>query len=566
MRALIRQTRSKSAALRWRLRSGVSHAAWALCLSVSLGALLDLAGCAAVHHNGCLDATCRSDERCIEDLDGQASCQPRCILSIRCPDTAPICDEQQAACRSCHDGDDARCRERSAQTPRCIAGQCVACIAKRGVTSESDDCTTRGREGPSPLSSSVSATPICDQGSCRACVHHSECDSGVCAKDDSGAPSGIYKGQCVPFEQVLVVDQNLCSRSGPVYCTPQQAIDRLSSNQRYVLLRKVALASDFSGIDLSLFPTGDEQVFHIIGPLADGPPQRAASQPGVTLGGIAGGDGLRVRSGQLVLEGLFVRGNRVGIRCQGASTFLRIERSLFVENETAVLAESGCQLALRDSWLGRAPTQSLFAGLSANARSVEINGADFQIENSIFADNGDYSHDAFGGVRVRALSTGGTRVSSIANTTFMQQSGLSRAGRYYTALWCDKPVSDRIVVLNALFASDRPLVMTPEEHYLDAGCGAAVFGAASNDSALSKSGVFYSDAVRDSLFIDRARRDLRLLRGTLPEQKAIAQGGMKRVRLGDVTVQAPDQDQDEQPRGMDAVAIGAFEPTTIAPR
>lgn len=525
-----------------------------------------MSGCVAIPDAICADKACSSDERCMEDAEGEARCQPRCTLSVRCPESAPICDDLQAACRRCQDGDDVRCRERSPQTPRCIAGQCVACIAKRGVTSESSDCTTGRSEGRSPLSSTLSATPVCDQGSCRACAHHSECDSGVCAKDDSGAPFGMYKGQCVPFEQVLIVDQHLCSRSGPVFCTPQQAIDRLSINQRYVVLRKVVQASDFSGLDISFAPTTRGATFHVIGPLADGPPQRAESLPGVTLGGVAGRDGISVRGGQLVLEGLFVRGNQVATRCQGTGTVLRIERSLFVENETAVLAESGCQLVLRNSWLGRPPAQSAFSAFAANARSVEINGADFQIENSIFADNGDYSHDAFGGLRVRALSAAGTRSSTVVNATFIQQSGLLRAGRYYTSLWCDKPLGDRLVILNTLLSSDRPLLMVPEEHYVDPNCGVVLRNVASNDSALSKSGVFYPDAVRDALFIDRQKRDLRLLRGSLPEQKAVAQGGAKRVSMGDQTWTAPELDQDEQPRGTDFVAIGAFEPTTIVPR
>jgi hypothetical protein len=528
---------------------------------LSLWGLGQLAGCAAVQPASCVDKACPADQRCLQDLDGEARCQPRCTLSIRCPESAPICDEELATCRSCYDGDDARCRERSPQTPRCIAGQCVACVAKRGVIGESADCNATGRGGSSSLSSSLSATPICDQGSCRGCLHHSECESGVCAKDDSSATLGIYKGQCVPFEQVLVVDQHLCSRSGPVFCTPQQAIDRLAPGQRYVLLRKVARESDFSGIELLFLPTGNGLVFHIIGPLADRPPQRASSLPGVTLGGMVGRD----RSGHVVLEGLFVRGSRVGVRCQGAGTSLRVERSLFAANETAILAESGCQLVVSNSWLGRAPSGSPFAELAANGRSVEINGADFRIENSIFADNGDYSRDGFGGVRVRALSAGSAS-SVIINSTFIQQSGLLRTGRYYTSLWCDKPQSDRLLIANTLFASDRSLLLTPEEHYLDPSCGAALLNLASNDSALSKSGVLYSDAVRDGLFIDRAGRDVRLLRGTKPEQQAVAAGGSKRVRLGAATWTAPEQDQDEQPRGPDRVAIGAFEPTTIVPR
>ena len=96
------------------------------------------------------------------------------------------------------------------------------------------------RGGSGALSAALSASPVCDQGVCRPCQGHSECDSGVCAKDNSNAAFGIFKGQCVPFEQVLVVDQNLCSRSGPVFCTPAQAIERLTADRRYLLLRKGA--------------------------------------------------------------------------------------------------------------------------------------------------------------------------------------------------------------------------------------------------------------------------------------------------------------------------------------
>ena len=566
MRARFRQTRLKSVAQR-RGFSRRSRTAWgpgiATRLWLCLGSVLCLSSCAAIHDVPCSDALCQSDERCMPDSDGEVRCQPRCTLSVRCPQTAPICDEEQAACRSCRAGDDARCRERSPQTPRCIAGQCVACIAKRGFTSESSDCASSGRDGSSPLSSSQSATPICDQGSCRACQRHSECDSGVCAKDDSGAPFGVYKGQCVPFNQVLVVDQNLCSSGGPVFCTPQQAIDRLLPSQRYVLLRKVALASDFSSIDLPSLPSAGGAVFHLIGPLADAPPQNADSLPGVTLGGVDGRDGMVVRGGSVVLEGMLVRGNRIGVGCQGNNTSVRIERSLFVENGTAIYAEAGCRLTLRNSWLGRTPKTSIFSDRAANARGIEINGADFRIENSVFADNGDYSRDAFGGVRVRALSAGSGR-SAILNTTFIQQSGLRRAGKYYSTLWCDAEVRERIVLFNTLLSSDRPLVTSPEEHYLDPSCGAVLFNIASNDDGLAKSGVFYSAI--DSIFIDRSKRDLRLLRGTLPEQQALAQGGAPRISLGDQSFVAPDVDQDGQPRPADHVAIGAFEPTTIVPR
>ncbi len=504
----------------------------------------------------------------MQDSPTAASCHPRCTVSARCPDVEPICDDESEACRACRPGDDERCRERSPATPRCIAGQCVACIASRGVTSQSPDCSgtmaglaPRGASGA--LSAALSASPVCDQGVCRPCQGHSECDSGVCAKDNSNAAFGIFKGQCVPFEQVLVVDQNLCSRSGPVFCTPAQAIERLTTNRRYLLLRKGALAADFSGLSLAGLPTKGGAVFHVIGPLADAPPQQASRLPGVQIGGVAGGDGIAVPGGSVVLEGLYVRKNRVGVGCSGADTSLRIVRSLFAENDTAVLAENGCRLYLGDSWLGRPPAGSVFAGASPNARGLEVSAADFDVENSVFVDNGDYSRDGFGGIRWRAPSAG-TRRSTVVNTTFHQQSGLVRLGKYYTTLWCDKPVSDRLVLFNALFTSDRPLITTPEEHYLDPSCGALSFNLASNDAALAKAGVLVSAV--EPLYLNAASRDLRLRFGVQAEQKAVSAGGARQVSVGEQVLTAPERDLDGKPRPAEQIAVGAFEPTTIVPR
>lgn len=539
-------------------------------LGLSLGVLVGVAGCVAAPDLGCEGVTCRGDERCMSDSDGEASCRPHCTASARCPDAVPICDDDQEVCRACRPGDDERCRQHSPQTPRCIAGQCVACIASRGFTSESPDCSSGGmagvrgaNRGSAGLSASLSASPICDQGVCRSCQHHSECDSGVCAKDDSDAAQGIHRGQCVPFNQVLVVDQNLCSRSGPVFCTPAQAIERLTVDRRYLLLRKGALASDFAGLNLTALPAKEGLVFHVIGPLGDAPPQRASSLPPVQIGGVAGIDGIAVRGSAVVLEGLYVRGNRVGVRCTGSGTSLRVVRSLFAENDTAILAEDGCRLYVGDSWIGRSPSGGVFASLAANARSIEINGADFDIENSVFADNGDYSRDGFGGLRLRAGSTSGRR-STVVNSTFHQQSGLVRMSRYYTALWCDRPLSERVVLFNTLFSTDKPLLVAPEEHYLDPSCGAQVFNLAANDLALAKAGLLYSDL--DAIYLDRAGRDLRLRRGVSPDQKALATAGARRVTVGDQTLLAPERDQDEKPRTSDQAAVGAFEPTTIGPR
>lgn len=85
----------------------------------------------------------------------------------------------------------------------------------------------------------------------------------------------------------------------------------------------------------------------------------------------------------------------------------------------------------------------------------------------MFADNGDPRLDGFGGVRVRSLSVGSRSRSGILNSTFLQQSGLIKFGKYYQGVLCglrgrrsaggdEHPAVDR-----------RPLQTMPEEHYID---------------------------------------------------------------------------------------------------
>lgn len=542
----------------------------AVIAAVALAAALS--GCAAVSDGPCGGQLCSSSERCVQDGDGESRCQTRCMASARCPAEAPICDAEQGACRTCSDGEDQRCRDRSPETPRCIAGQCVACASPRDTASESVDCLGQNGQLSSRTggiySSSAAAlpmAPICDQSVCRPCGRHSECASGVCAKDDSDAAYGIRQGSCVPFDQVLVVDQNLCSRGGPIFCTPQQAIDRLGPMRRYVVLRKGAQASDFTNLTLSALPVLEGLVFHFIGPLADAPPHRADSEPAVTIGGVSGRDGFVVNRGNVVLEGLYVRGNRFGVACQSPSASVRIVRSLFVGNGTAAYAENGCQLSIIDSWFGRGPSGGLFQDAPHNGRSVEIGSADFQIINSVFTDNGDYGRDAFGGVRIRALTPGSSRRSLVMNSTFFHQTGLLKSGKYYTTIYCDNPIGDRLVLVNTLLSTEMALIKAPEERYIDASCGAALHNIASNDDSLSNSSSVVYGAVAP-LFVDMAGRDLRLSRGQSTDQKALETRGTLTVTIGTDTLRAPDHDLDGKPRPTDHVAIGAFEPTSPLPR
>ena len=305
-------------------------------------------------------------------------------------------------------------------------------------------------------------------------------------------------------------------------------------------------------------------MFHVIGPLADAPPQQASRLPAVQIGGVAGSDGIVVPGGSVVLEGLYVR-KKIESAWAAAGPTLRCALcarcSLKMTPRSWPKTAVACTSAIA-GWAGRQPGERVRWRVAERPRA-EVSAADFDVENSVFVDNGDYSRDGFGGIRWRAPSAG-TRRSTVVNTTFHQQSGLVRLGKYYTTLWCDKPVSDRLVLWNALFTSDRPLITTPEEHYLDPSCGALSFNLASNDAALAKAGVLVSAV--EPLYLNAASRDLRLRFGVQPEQKALAAGGTRQVSVGEQVLTAPERDLDGKPRPAEQIAVGAFEPTTIVPR
>jgi hypothetical protein len=471
----------------------------------------------------------------------------------------PLCDDTLATCRACNAGEDHLCAERSSLTPRCVDGLCVACVSPGGVPAEAPECESA--TGPN-------TSPICDNNVCRPCLHHNECMSGVCAKDNSGSADGIPQGSCVPSSQILVVDQDLCTDTGPVFCTPQQAFGQLGPTQRYVVLRRSAFQTDFSNLtlDAPLLPMG--QPVYVIGPLSDEPPELASTLPLCTVGGVAGQQGLTVGHGNVILEGLFVQGNTTGISCTGTGINLQILRSFFSGNGLAIAASGGCQLIVAETWIGSGPMHSGFQGLPGNTRGIEITGSDFQIENSVFVDDGDYTQDALGGIHVVSLSATNAQ-STVVNTTFYEQHGLIKGAAYITTFLCDNPVSDRLVVLNSLFFGDQPLLVSPEEHYIDSTCGLHIDHVVSNDLTLTQNQSVPLQT-NPALFVNAAGRDLRPVTGSDAAHKELTTGGTRSIIVSGNIISAPSFDMDEQPRGQSSgqssgeLAIGAFEPVVTS--
>ncbi len=519
-----------------------------------------LAFCLVSLSSGCVSPTtdfcgdddvCPSGEQCLR-ISGVEQCHKTCKASQGCADASPLCDGELQVCRACFPGEDSLCQARSASTPRCVNGRCAACRPPSGVAAESSECGV--------TSAVLSATPVCDPRSyaCRPCLRHSECASGVCAKDGSDADLGIPRGACVPSKQVLVVDQDLCSGTGPSFCTLKQAIGKLDVDHRYILLRKGSATVDFGDLQIGMQTSHKGQNLHIIGPLADQSPSSIASEPRATIGGSKLKDGLTVTQASLFLDGVYVRGNRVGVQCSGAEAKLSLVRSYLTGNETAIAASAGCRLSVTDSWLGRGPKASALGEAPGNIRGIDISGSDFSIVNTVFSDNGDFRQDGFGGIRVRSLSAS-TRRSTVINSTLYQTSGLLKLGKFFTSLICDVSVGDRLVLMNTLLLGDSKLLTIPEEHYVDQTCGALISHVASNDPALStgQSVVLPMGVIplRNS-----AARDLRPVALGVSEGPQIQTAGAVQIEVSGERVVAPTMDLDGRSRPSSAVAIGAFEP------
>jgi hypothetical protein len=227
------------------------------------------------------------------------------------------------------------------------------------------------------------------------------------------------------------------------------------------MLRRAASTTDFTDLQIGGQPGQQDLPIHVIGPLADQSPAQAKTLPLVQLGGAMGKDALTVTSAKVTVEGVYIKGGRAGLVCLGSGAQLRVVRSFITGADTGVYAASGCQLTVEQSWFGRGPAQGVYSETVGNKRSIEIASADFAISGSVFADNGDFRTDSFGGVRVRSLTAGKTTRSSLINNTFFQQSGLLKTGKYYTGVLCDSVAGDRLAVVNTLFLTEMPLLTTP---------------------------------------------------------------------------------------------------------
>jgi hypothetical protein len=176
------------------------------------------------------------DLTALPDLTPLPDLMPQCVSSTSCADpTTPICDSVTQSCRACNSsGDNSACALHGAglrcKTSGTNAGHCAQCNV-------SADCSP--------------ATPVCNpDGTCRKCIAHSECTSGVC---DLRAGAGT----CADGGDILYVNNENAGcasgngSSGMPYCQMSDAVANLGAHH---FVHVAATATHYNGLFLGPSP------------------------------------------------------------------------------------------------------------------------------------------------------------------------------------------------------------------------------------------------------------------------------------------------------------------------
>lgn len=276
--------------------------------------------------------------------DTQDDVPPACTANS-CGGETPVCDGTTKACRACASGGE--CAARSSSAPACSSsGACVECVGN-------GDC--------------LGTRPICNTAihTCRACAADAECpaDPGVCLTD----------GHCATSGEVIFVEANnpACpnpsadgSTSNP-FCTPNAAVAVVTVGRHVIVIRGAA------NNQLVLNTTGKAPV--IVGRQDSGGNGGSVPATGATA--------ITVSSDTVLIRDLTVNAGTTptskGIVVTGAGsslTLLHVTASL--GTGMGVDAEPGAALTMDECYV---------TGNSAGG--LLVNGASYDIQNSIFAGN-----------------------------------------------------------------------------------------------------------------------------------------------------------------------------------
>jgi len=327
-----------------------------------------------------------------------------CIASTDCPPARPICGDVTRTCAPCQDN--AACVANYPTSRICLGGACVGCATDadcagpKPICGDGHVCVPCATNGQCANKSST--LPACNAGPCVECNASSDCSTPskpVCVAhackacttdqqcmDKLGLDPGVCMfqadGRCALNNEVLyVAPTSLCddSTSSPgtaakPFCTPQRAISAVTAARSVIVLRPgLVTLLNWSAGKIAGVPE-----LTVIGQ------QGAAIGPGV-------GVGITITSGNVYIRGLAVTMMLdLGIHVPTGDTMLRMDRCIVTRNKGGLL----------------------------------IDGAGFEINNSVFA--GNTNNDvalmsrSFGGVYLGGVAT---KPMVFRNNTIYQNGG-----------------------------------------------------------------------------------------------------------------------------------------------
>jgi hypothetical protein len=287
-----------------------------------------------------------------------------------CTGVTPVCNPTSGACAECLVDTDCK----TATAPFCVANKCVACgMAPAGK------CATLNPMVPAcgPTGACVACNtsvdcafdpnrPICNtaDSTCRGCTADAECvaksgaDPGVCL-DNRG-------GRCATTEETIYVSNATgCGSTGGTkampLCSPQDAPKLFAQNRALVLIRGT--------------------VGGLSWPLAGTPPLTVVGQQQAVInGGVL--SSVRLEGpGEVLIRSVTVRGSEVW----------------------SVVASGGAALHLRNA-----------AVQNNNGGGIYIDGARFDIRNTVISGNGPGQAGIAGGMSVQAVSGTPARLENVS--------------------------------------------------------------------------------------------------------------------------------------------------------
>lgn len=448
-----------------------------------------------------------------------------------CPGDRPLCITGQ--CRACVS--DGECLAASPAAPVCLDNKCVGCRSNAS-------CQDR-------------LNPVCDLTShtCRPCQLHTECASGVCAKDDSFASlpapaSPISKGMCASVDQVLEVD-TACGGS----CSLQTQLAAATPARPYVRVKSLS-----TSLTITVPPPSSGLPTHyVVGPQADVPPTSLAQKPPINFSSAAGPTLMIGGNTRITLEGVVLTRSDTGVECRGTTPAdpakLRLLRSYLSANGTAIKVYSGCELTVEQSWIGRGPPGA-FAGEGSNDLAILVDSAPTTVLNSVFWGNGRTG--VFGGIKLQGALASSTQLR-IVNSTFAEN--LFPDARNTLAIDCTAPTTGNVAIVNSLFLN--AMSPTPGWTYIHANCRPAN---AMRAIASNEGGLLATDSLDNvdasQTFFDLSGGNLHLRPGA---PAMVRSGGVSQFtdpQANPVTIPAEDFDGKPRKTASQGISLGAYQP------